>query len=225
MKSLPRARASFVFNTRLHLRQLTGVTAATLEDLCKGIESLPGSVIYHHTHHFLQQHQYLTPEPPNDFADWVRNNFGEEKLAEELLAIPTHEYTSIRDLREKILAVLKSHLKKHAVEHRAMEGQEFFFVRSVSFIFTTPYKAWDIAELADCLRKVTIDSIYFHFFEARLRLGRGTNDFSDWLDKACGEHELAKRLARLDPYSHTLEGLRNTTLKMLEARLKELRKG
>lgn len=54
----------FQFYTRLSLREATGLRAVTLSRLLKFIRTVPGSVIYHHTHHYLQQHQYLTPEPP-----------------------------------------------------------------------------------------------------------------------------------------------------------------
>ena len=33
------------------------------------------------------QHQYLSPEPPNDFAYWVSNVLQEDRLGEQLAAI------------------------------------------------------------------------------------------------------------------------------------------
>jgi hypothetical protein len=51
-------------------------------------------------------------------------------------------------------------------------------------------------------------SLYFHFFEARLRLDRKTNDFSYWLEQQ-GARDLAGAIDRLDPYIMTLDELRS----------------
>ena len=72
----------FRLHTRLHLSELTGLKAATLNELLELIKTVSGSCIYQHTHRFLQQHQYLSPEPPNDFAYWVSTVLGEDRLAE-----------------------------------------------------------------------------------------------------------------------------------------------
>ncbi len=60
----------FQFYTRLQLSELTGLKASTLPELLTHIRAVPTSCIYYHTHRYLQQHQYLSPEPPNDFAYW-----------------------------------------------------------------------------------------------------------------------------------------------------------
>jgi len=69
------------------------------------------------------------------------------------------------------------------------------------------------------LRLVSLDSIYFHMFEARLRLERPSNDFSNWIAISLGEEELAVNVARIDPYTHTGEGIRATILKILDIHL------
>ncbi|MEW6680837.1 MAG: DUF5752 family protein, partial [bacterium] len=64
MSELIKAKEPFRFYTRLHLSELTGLKASTLSQLVELIKQVPGSCIYHHTHRFLQQHQYLSPLPP-----------------------------------------------------------------------------------------------------------------------------------------------------------------
>jgi hypothetical protein len=76
-----------------------------------------------------------------------------------------------------------------------------------TFILPTAYEAHSLGEFREILQKVSIDSIYFHVFEARLRLEKGDNDFSDWFEDL-GETKLARDISRLDPYTITLEGLR-----------------
>jgi len=212
----------FHFFTRVHLTELTGLKAYTLEDLLSHIRTVPGSVIYSHTHRYLQQHQYLSPEPPNDFAYWVREALGEEALGEQLVSINTCEYSTIRALREKIAATLETYLTKgKGKSKRADDGDEFYFLKSISFVFPTPYEVNNLAEFVEVFKKITVHSIYFHMFEARLRLEKGTNDFSWWLETSLGEGELAKKISRLDPYTHTMEGLRKRIIQLAEKRLSE----
>ena len=73
---IPKAKEPFKFYTSFHLSELTGLRAATLSQLAGLLKEVSGSCIYHHTHRFLQQHQYLWPEPPNDFAYWVSEVLG-----------------------------------------------------------------------------------------------------------------------------------------------------
>lgn len=221
MPDLKKAENPFYFCTRLILRELTGKSARNLKELLRYIKVLPGSVIYNHTHQFLQQHIYLSPEPPNDFAYWVREFLNEDELAEELTSIDTCEFVTIRDLRNEIIKTIKGHLSKAKRPLRiAPFGSEFHFIRAYSFVLPTPYVANDLKEFIECIKKISVYSIYFHMFESRLRLERGTNDFSFWLGTSLNEVELAKEIARLDPYTYTLEDLRAELIKRTEKYLR-----
>ena len=221
MTELIRAKEAFRFYTRLHLSELTGLMASTLSQLVGLIKQVPGSCIYHHTHRFLQQHQYLSPEPPNDFAYWVAKILGENELGEKLASIDTIQFSTIHGLREAIVTAIDDYLKNNALAKLrfAREGEEFHFVKSVSFVIPTNYVAHDLKEFKDIFGNITIDSIYFHIFEARLRLERKTNDFSNWIENSIGDKELAEDISKLDPYTHTLEELRETIIKIIEKRL------
>ncbi|MCM8783215.1 MAG: DUF5752 family protein [Candidatus Omnitrophica bacterium] len=222
MVELTRAKEPFRFYTRLHLTELTGFRAVNLSQLLELIKEIPGSAIYHHTHRFLQQHLYLSPEPPNDFAYWVREFLGEDELGEKLASIDTLEFSTIRALREKIIEMVEVYLKEkpRARLKFANEGEEFHFVKSVSFILPTPYIAYDLKEFVEIIKKITIDSIYFHIFEARLRLEKGRNDFSYWIETSLGDRELAEEISQFDPYTRTLEELRKTLIRIIEKRIK-----
>ena len=80
----------------------------------------------------------------------------------------------------------------------------------------TPYVAWNLREFVECLKKIGVHSLYFHIFEARLRLERVTNDFSFWIKTSVGEPELAVEISRLDPYTFTLEALRGEIITRVE---------
>jgi hypothetical protein len=87
------------------------------------------------------------------------------------------------------------------------------------YVFPTDHRATTLAEFADHLERVSLQSIYHHVFEARLRLPRATNDFAWWFRDSLGEKELAESVEHLDPYVFTLEDLRARILQLVKRRL------
>jgi len=221
MTDIKTAAEPFKFYTRLHLSELTALKAATLTELLELIKTVSGASIYYHTHRFLQQHQYLSPEPPNDFAYWVTHMLGETELGERLASIDIIQFSSVRSLREKIIFVIEDYLKIYPSSQNKFvnRGAEFHFIKSVSFIFPTGRTAGNLKELASILRQVTIDSIYYHIFESRLRLERDENDLSRWIQHSIGDTALADKISRLDPYTFTLEDLRAKIITLIEKSL------
>ena len=211
----------FRFYTRLNLVELLGRQAKNIAGLLEGLRQVPGSSIYYHTHRFLQQHHYLSPEPPNDFAFWVTNSLGVDALGERLASVDTCKFRSIRSLREKFIEILESYLhEQNSRNTDCQEGEEFHFMSCRTFILPTAYEARDLKEFREMLQKVSINSIYFHIFEARLRLERGENDFSNWLEEI-GRKKLAREISRLDPYTITLEGLRKKLIQRVRQHAKD----
>jgi len=204
-----KAKNPFHFYTSVTLKELTGKKARNLRELVEIIKEVPGSVIYYHTHVFLQRQHSFSPDPPNAFANWVSRTLGEYKLGEELASIDICAFNTIRELREKIINVIENHLFENKEPLRyAPKGGEFDFIKAHSFVVPTGFKAHNLKEFAMILEKVTIYSIYFHIFEARLRLEKGFNDFSFWLDTSAFAPEVAKDIAELDPYTFNMEALR-----------------
>ncbi len=185
------------------------------------MRTVPGAVIYHHTHHFLVQHQYLSPEPPNDFAYWVSNILLEERLGEELAAVDVLRFSTVRDLRNALVQVIQGFLDRSSNLRTAPPGEEFHFMQSVSYVIPTGIRVTSLAEFREGLERVSLRSIAYHMFDARLRLERGDNDFSRWLEQCLGEHSLAESLRKIDPYTYTQEGLRRRLLNLVGQRMKE----
>ena len=195
----------FAFCTERRLVALTALTAANLDQLLRNLHDVPGSSIFYHTHHMYLAHHFETPVFSNDFALWAAEALQEEALGEKLAAIDLLSFTSIRDLREAIIAAIELHIGENGRRMRECPpGNEFRFCRSKSFIMPTGLIAHDPREFFEVLPQVSNVSVFFHFFEARLRLGRPTNDFSLWLDWR-GEGALAKMIDAMDPYSMTLD--------------------
>ena len=225
--ALPQARDTFQFFTRLSLQELTGLRATTIPQLLKYLKEVPGSVIYHHTHHFLQAHQYLTPEPPNDFAYWVTEVLGEKRFGEELASIDTVQFATIRALRDRLVQTVARSLRAQPLLRlrRAPLNEALYFMKSISVVLPTAIRATTLQEFADGLETVTIDSLYYHIFEARLRLERGQNDFSRWFETSLDEAPLARAVSGLDPYTYTMEELRQTMLRLVRQRVVALAGG
>ncbi len=221
MPELTKAKEPFRFSTRLHLTELTGLRASNLSQLSGLMEKVPDSCIYHHTHRFLQQHQYLSPEPPNDFAYWVSEMLGEDELGEKLASIDTIQYADINSLRKDFISAINDFLKDSPLAKLkfARSGEEFHFMKSMSFILPTGFIAYDLSDFAQILKQITFDSLYFHVFEARLRLSRGKNDFSNWIKDSFGDKALADEISGLDPYTYTLEELRNKLIRVIKERI------
>lgn len=199
----------FVFDTELRLVVLTGMRARSLAQLRQMITRVPGSSIFFHTHQEYLAHNFQKPVYYNDFAVWVSQALREEALAEKLAAIDLLAFTTIRDLRSAIVSTIDDYV---AGAHRPLlecrPEEAFHFCRSRSFILPTGLVAHDVAEFFEQLPHISSSSLYFHFFEARLRLGRRTSDFSRWL-KDRGRGDLARAIDDLNPYVRTLDELKD----------------
>jgi len=211
----------FRFHTSLVLQESTGLRAATLPTLLKLLHTVPDSSVYYHTHYFLLQHHYLTPEPTNDFAYWVSEVLRETLLGEQLASIDTMEHATLQSLRQTITGAIERYLEAHPTARVKFvsEGQEFFFMKAVHVILPTPYAVSTLLEFAQALERVSVQSIYFHVFDARLRLSQPTNDFARWMTDQLGLKRLGEEVARLDPYTQTLETLRATLLALIRQEL------
>ncbi len=197
----------FRFCSKLDQTILLGKKASTLPELLDGIRDVPKSSIYYHTHRFLQAYHYLTPEPANDFAYWTSEVLHDLVLGEQLSSIDIVRFTSIGDLQGWLADVIERHIRNRRQLNEAPAGEEFHFMASRLFVLQTPYVATDLKEFREQLKHVSTASLYYHIFDARLRLESGDNDFSRWF-RQLGKASLAEAVTRLDPYTYTLEGLR-----------------
>jgi len=91
----------------------------------------------------------------------------------------------------------------------------------------TGKNAQDIRVLRAVLERISLDSIYYHFWAVGLRSGfedpEYHNDFATWAHRALHDKVLAERLALVDPTEHkTLEDLRCELLEILDERIDEI---
>jgi hypothetical protein len=87
-----------------------------------------------------------------------------------------------------------------------------------TFVISTGYRTDNLKDFLEILRVVDINSIYFHIFEAKMRLKKEMNDFQSWLIEI-GRKDLSDKLSNLDPYNITLENLRKKIIAIIEKSL------
>ena len=209
-----RDQKSFIFDTELRLVVLTGTKVHSLKELRAELPRVPGSSIFFHTHQEYLAHDFQRSAHYNDFARWVSQALREEALAEKLAAIDLLAFTTIRELRNAVIGTVDEYLgdlDRPDYECRAEEA--FHFCRSRSFVLPTGIVADDVDDFFRKVASISHASLYFHFFEARLRLGRRTSDFSRWLTDR-GRADLGAAIDALNPYVRTLDELRQDIVRL-----------
>ena len=196
----------FIFDTEHRLVVLTGAKARSLPELRRMLEHAPKSSIFFHTHQEYLVRDFRKRVYYNDFALWVSEALREEALAENLAAIDLLAFTTIRELQLAILESIDGYTRT-TVTQRCRPEDAFHFCRSRSFVLPTGLVAHDVPEFFAKLPEISHASLYFHFFEARLRLGRRTSDFSRWL-RGRERTDLADAIDALNPYVRTLGDLK-----------------
>lgn len=216
------AKKPFRFCTRLTLTEVTGRKAANIAELLDGIRAADDAVIYQHTHRFIKQSHHLVPEGANDFAYWVANTVQADRLGEELTSLDIVRYNSLAEIRGAFVAMLERYLAGNPGPLRTVSpGREFHFIRAIRFSLPTDCAAADYDSFMECLRTVSVSSLYLHVFEARLRPPYGVDDFSHWFKTNFNDEIVGRELSRLDPYSYTLESLRQRIVRIIESRRAE----
>jgi Family of unknown function (DUF5752) len=210
------ARAPFYFNSAAHLLRIGRERATNLTELLEALRACPNDSIFQHTFQTLQEHHFIREGFSNDFAHWAFAACNEVGLAERLAAIDVREYTSIGDLRSRLIAIMEEYLKRNPRSRDRAALEPFYFCASDTVVIPTPFVARNLAEFIASLKKVSIHSIHYHFIEARLRLKLNSNDFSVWLEEEMDLGPVAGRLNRIDIYTSTLHDVRDQILRILE---------
>lgn len=202
----------FRFLTSSSLVEITGKKAYHLKDFVQILKKIDSASIFYHVHHAFREYSFAAGEFSNDFARWVAEDLEEKTLAERFSAINIRDYVDLESLRQKLIEIVESHLSEATEIRKAAPGREFYFLRNIAIILPTPYEVYNIEEFIVALDKVGMRSLYYHFFDARLRLGHKTNDFSNWINKCLNEPEIAKKIESLDPYFMSMDQLKESII-------------
>jgi hypothetical protein len=221
--TLPTVKTPFIFNSASHLLRIGTERANNLSELLEAMRVCPDASIFQHMFQTLAEHHYIREGFSNDFAQWAFFSCNETGLAERLAGIDVREFTSIRALRDRIIQILETHLEKNPLSKERTALETFYFCSAETVVIPTAIVARNLEEFSEGLRRVSLHSIHFHFINARLRIKLNTNDFSMWLVEELGLQQLADRIDRIDIYTSTLERVRQSIIKLVEAELERQR--
>jgi hypothetical protein len=196
----------FEFRQCISILKSTGKNAKNIHELRDLIAIVSDECIFHHTYQYFLKEHIL--EYTNDFAHWAGENLEESALSEQLSNIDPYDFKNITDLRDELIHVINDYLERFPEPKEAMPGDEFYFNETVTLIFPAGIRAKNLAEFLTAIKYVDSDSIYYHFYEARIRLGSGIDDFSRWIEDVFGKKDLAEKTRTIDPFMHTIEEIR-----------------
>jgi hypothetical protein len=204
----------FEFKQCMSLLKATGKKAHDLRELRDRAATASDRSLAHHTYQYFLKGHIL--EYTNDFAHWAGQSLEESALAERLSSIDPYDFADINDLRKELLRAIDDHLVSFPEPRRAMEGDEFFFNETVLMVFPAGMRARNLAEFLMATKHVEESSIYYHFYDARVRLGNRVDDFSQWFEDGLEKPILAQRIRAIDPFMHNLESIREQIMAAVE---------
>jgi len=206
--ALRKPQKAFYFNTSEHLLRIGRLKANCLQELLEALQTCPDDSIFQHTFRTLQEHHFIRQGFSNDFAHWSLFACNEPALAEQFASVDVREFTAIEGLRSRMIEILDEFLQSHNRSGSRQAHEPFYFCASDIVVLPTTFCPDTLPGFLDGLNQVTVHSIHHHFIEARLRLHRMSNDFSQWLEEEVGLPDAADEIERIDIYANTLEGVR-----------------
>lgn len=205
----------FEFKQCASLVKSTGMHARNLRDLKRMIAKVDDESIFHHTYQYFLKGNIL--EYTNDFAQWAGETLEERALAERLSCIDPYTFKSIKNVRKELLREIDDFLSNLPEPHDVVPENEFYFNETVSLVFSTGVKAKNLAEFLVAIDHIDAGSIYYHFYDSRVRLGEGVvDDFSRWIEHSLGIKKLAKTIRSIDPFIYSLEKIRKNIKEAVE---------
>ncbi|WP_242455832.1 DUF5752 family protein [Dissulfurispira thermophila] len=208
----------FEFKQCVSILKSTGKKAKNLRELRDAIAVVSDESIFHHTYqYFLKGHvlQYT-----NDFAHWAGESLEERALSEHLSNIDPYSFKNINELRQELLNVIDGYLEYFPEPREAMIGDEFYFNETITLIFPMSIRVKNLAEFLIAIKYIDAAAIYYHFYEARIRLG--VDDFSKWIEDSLNKKELSEKIRSIDLFMHSIEGIRDHIIEAVE---KDVRAG
>jgi cell fate (sporulation/competence/biofilm development) regulator YlbF (YheA/YmcA/DUF963 family) len=209
---------SFEFRQCITILKATGKKAKNIHELRELIKTISDDSIFHHTYQYFLKGHIL--EYTSDLAHWAGESLEESALSERLSNIDPYEFKAISDLRKELIHVIDDYLEQFPEPREAIQGDEFYFNETITYIFPLGIRARNLAEFLTAIRHINTASIYYHFYEARMRLGSGIDDFSKWIEDVFDKKDLAARIRAIDPFMHTLQEIQKHITAEVEEEVK-----
>jgi hypothetical protein len=200
-----------------------GRKAVNLRELLQAIQEVDEAVLYFH----LLQSRLILSQPeveyPNDFAIWAAASLQDTRLAEKLSSFDPFEYENLAQVRQAMADIIEEYLWDLPSVPWARPGLEFHFCKASTVVIRSEISAANLKDFCRAIQAVGVDSLYYHFFEARWRLElRKVDDFSFWIDTNFDLPQLVEAIRAIDVYFYTLPEIRTTLLKLIHQHVEEL---
>jgi Family of unknown function (DUF5752) len=199
-----------------------GRKAINLRELLQSLREVDDAVLYYH---LLQSRLTLSQpevEYPNDFAMWAATALQDAQLAEKLSSFDPFEYEDLAQVRQAMVDILEEYLWDLPNVPWARPGLEFHFCEASTVVMRSEISAANFREFCQALQKVGLDSLYYHFFEARWRLEfQKIDDFSFWIDTNFDLPQLVTAIRAIDVYFYTLPEIRTALLDLVHQHVGE----
>jgi hypothetical protein len=219
------AKDPFFFTGCWELREMVGRSARDEQQLLEAIEEIPLDSLSYHTHSFFLRHKYIAGPYPNDFATWAAIQVRDRVLGEKLGILDPYDFENLEALRTEIVNIIDEHLSLLQIIPRVVYGEPFHFMQSRIIEVPTGLEARTLTEFREVLATVDASVVYYHNFEAMLRLGRRKGDFALWIEEQLDLPDLAKNICSIDFYMISLEFIRQRIVRLCdEALMKETRR-
>jgi hypothetical protein len=210
----------FRFCRNLFIAEHTGVTVRSIPELLTALAMIPDASLYSHTYYFLHRYPQLFPSVTNEFSYWITQVLAEESLGNELSAIDFNRCADLAYLREYFMQTLTDFVHKNRHNCKTVSDYEALPITAVRWQ-TMPAScvAGTLQDFAQCLGQADTASLLFHMYESRLRLTSGSNDFSLWIEHACGNKELAGTIASLNLNIQSFTSLKDRICSLITAEM------
>lgn len=216
----PRPGEPIRFRKVLFIPEALGLFADNVEQMLKLMLVVDTYSIYYHLHHPYFSRTTVRPDYPGGFSIWAGKIASEPLLAERLSGISPLEFRGdLTALRMQYVRIISQYLLDRPVPRHAPEGREFAFCTTRLMVASTPLQATTPQELLEGIAKTNSMAIFAHVYDSPMRLGRPENDFSAWLRHSAQRPDLADALSRVDPYSDSIEGVRERLIRALSTGL------
>lgn len=200
----------------------TGERAVRLDEFRDKLARIHIGCVYHHFWGSRLHNRFAHPDYHNDFSFWAHHGLHDDILAERLNILDPNGYKNLEDLRLDLLEVVDTRLEEQDFVPVSSKDNQFYFIRSNTIVFGTPYKINHPSELSEVLAHLPTTSIFLHFIEARRRTPTSTDDFSTWLLGFNGQYaKLINELKEIDPYFHALPEIKRILIETFNKYFKE----
>jgi hypothetical protein len=209
------AKDPFWFRECFLMPMPIGMKVFNLRELLRAIQDVDDSVLYYHLVQSRLAVSSPTVEFPNDFALWAAVALQDSALAEKLSSFDPLDYDNLGQVRQAMVDILEEYLWDLPFVPWARAGFGFHFCEASTVVIRSEIAAHNLLEFYQALNKVGLDSMYYHFFEARWRLERPIDDFSYWIETNFGLPKLVTAIRDIDIYFYNLKEIRKTLLGLI----------